>query len=120
MSSIHIDVERWTTRRLSGVILKCEKTRKDAKRHEKTRIDPKRCEKTRCDTTRDIIQCEKTRISLDLGIPLAEFYGSGSDEVQSSVLILVFKKVSISRKISGYLQAERTIFKYCHLSGSDY
>ena len=29
---------------------------------------------------RVILKCEKTRISLDLGRSLAEFYGSGSDE----------------------------------------
>ena len=34
----------------------------------------------RKDTPRDIIQCEKTQISLDLGRSLAEFYRSGSDE----------------------------------------
>ena len=54
--------------------------RKDTKRREKTRKDMKRREKTRKDTPRDIIQCEKTRLSLDLGRSLAEFYGSGSDE----------------------------------------
>ena len=47
--------------------------RKDTKRRKKTRKDTKRRKKTRKDTQRDIIQCEKTRISLDLGRLLADF-----------------------------------------------
>ena len=68
------------------------KIRKSTKRREKTRKDTKRREKTRKDTPRDIIQCEKTSINLDLGVFSCFF----ACEVQYSVMILVVKKVSIS------------------------
>ena len=61
------------------------KMRKDTKRREKTQKDGQRREKKQKDTQRDIIQCEKTRISLDLGVFSCLFVC----EVQYSLLILV-------------------------------
>ena len=65
-----------------------EKKRNDTKRHEKARKDAQRHGKTRKDTPKDIKQCEKTRISLDLGCLFVSFRVWGS----ILVLILVVEK----------------------------
>ena len=77
------------------------------------------------DTKRDIIQCEKTRISLDLGRSLAEFYGSGyiSWGIQTFLTTIIkteywtsqTKRHKKTRKIHDKLRKDMILTKDCSI-----